>query len=240
MVAYFSGRRARMWAPMAPNRRRPTEKPFVAMDDLEFVRTWDRVAESLEQDLLAEARGGRSNLLVAVAVLTLPSGRRGIALAADDAGDGEGMAPVSHLVARAKKRLKPQESIALEVVDVALSESASWGTQSRSASPEAREGFDDIYDDAWVELRLTRARGLVLEVAVSIAIVTLAGGQARIIFTDRESGDGQGRIEVAGLLRRVTRMKMLLPGEKIHRVLLTVSLSETVWVASSRPDPLRR
>jgi len=187
---------------------------------------------------LQEARDGKRSLLVAVAVLALPDRQLRIAKARDDAGDGEGMAPVSHLVARAKPVLKPRETIELQVVEATLSEDGSWTPLARREHAHAQKALDDIYDAEWVTKSLKEARDVQNDIDVSVATLSLPSGQKRVVFFDAEFGDGEARKSVASLLRRSKRLKLIQPGEKLERILLKLTLSNTGWIAVGTPDPI--
>jgi hypothetical protein len=216
----------------------PADKPLVAMDDLETVRAWDRIFETLESSLLQEARDGKRSLLVAVAVLVLPTGEMRIATAMDDGGDGEGTAPVSHLVARAKPMLKPGETIKLQIVEVTISAEATWALLARRKRAHGQKSLDDIFDAEWVTQCLKEARNVQNDINVAVAALTLPTGEKRVVFADAELGDGEARKGVASLLRRAKRLKLLRPTEKLERILLKLTLSNTGWIAVGVPDPI--
>jgi hypothetical protein len=50
------------------------DKPFLAMNDIEWIQAWDRIGGSLEEELLQEAREGKATVEVAAAVLARASG----------------------------------------------------------------------------------------------------------------------------------------------------------------------
>jgi hypothetical protein len=221
-----------------PAKNKGKEKPLMAMDDLERTRAWDDIFEDVEVGLLDEARAGREKVMVAVAVLTLPDGQERIAYESDEAGDGEGSAPVSHVVARAKSRLRAKESIRFEMVDAFVTEDGTWRCAVRNERAYPQKRWEDILTSRRILERLEQARHEVSKVIhVSVALLKLAGGDLRVACADSERGDGEARGEMSTFVRRVKRTKRLRDGEELTRHLLKLTLSDAGWVATSVHDP---
>ncbi len=209
------------------------------MDELEFARAWDGISGGLEDELINEARCGRAKVMIAAAVLRTASGVHRVADASDDAGDGEGAAPVSHLVARAEPNLQANEGISLECVDASLSADGSWTVTARRERCRARKRLDDIYDEKWVREKIRAARTTAKDAVVSVTLLSMPDGLKRVVFTDRELGDNCGRRGCADLMRPAWRLRLLRPGETLERRLLTFTRSNSGWIVVSRRDPVR-
>jgi len=209
------------------------------MDELEYRRAWDQISKSLEAGLISEGRRGKSRIMLASAVLSLADGRKRIVYASDDAGDGEGLRPVAHLVSRARPRLRDGESIGLEVVTAELEGDGAWALSVKTRRAAGIKALDEFFDKEWIERRVSACRVAATTAMVSVAVLSLANGHRRVVFCDSELGDGEARAAVADLIRRANRLRLLEPAESLERLMVSFTRSATGWLASSRPDPLR-
>jgi hypothetical protein len=214
------------------------DKPLLAMNDLEWLQAWDRIGGSLEEGLIQEAREGKATVEVAAAVLVRANGIERVVVARDEAGDGEGAAPVAHLVARARSLLAAGETIRLEMVGLVLREDGSWQATARRERARGKKRLDSIFDEPWVRKKIATARRREKEMDLAAAVLVLPGGARRLVFTDMELGDSQARHAVADLLRRARRLKQLKDGERLERVLVRLKRTNGEWSASPRQDPL--
>ena len=96
-------------------------KPIIAFTELEDKRFGDEIGLMLEQPMLDEARTCKGSLLVAAAVLVLPSGDGRLLCYGGEPGDGEGSILSEHTVVLASRALMRGESVRLDFVDVMIS-----------------------------------------------------------------------------------------------------------------------
>jgi len=83
------------------------EKPILQMGDIERERAFDGIAESINADLLSEARsGGHDPIVLAAVVLISGDGSRRIVTYNGEYGDGDGIAQMKDLVRQLRRSNK--------------------------------------------------------------------------------------------------------------------------------------
>jgi len=101
------------------------EKPFLQMDELERERAWDSIYESLDEEMLDEARAGKDQICtVSLVVLKRPDGSTGIVSWSAEYGDDDAIDSDRERVQRIRrnKMLKPGEEVEHFTTEIAISQ----------------------------------------------------------------------------------------------------------------------
>lgn len=79
-------------------------KPFVQMDDLESTKAWDDIMGDTDSRILEAARKGEDQeLVLTLAILTLPSGERRVSYWNAEYGDGENRSYIGDFIRRIRR-----------------------------------------------------------------------------------------------------------------------------------------
>jgi hypothetical protein len=215
-------------------------KPLVEMSELEWKRMNDELGLELEEPMLRDARDGQGTLLVAAAVLVLPTGEARLLCDGDEWGDGEGSILAEHTVAIAGRAMKPAESVRLDLVTVQIASDGTCSCTVRAGEGAEHEVVDDILAPSLMKkLDAARRRGESEDADYSLVVLTTTSGAKRIVFADIHDGvGGEARSANADFVLRVRRLKWLKPGEIIDRTRLKLRLSGTQWTPVATLDPV--
>jgi hypothetical protein len=215
------------------------EKPFFLMNDLETMRAWDRIFESIEAGLLKEARRGKDIVVVAIALLVTATGQARPLYANEEAGDGEGKAPAEHIVARARNLLRRGEQVRLEFVNVAVTNDGSWSCVVRQGRGKRRTQFDDIWTTRTIQRYLAQARKDAEDIFLSVVVLSNSHEERRVALANCEFCDDSARRSSAEFVRRARRLHLLRRGERLDRIRIQLSNTNGEWGVRARPDPVR-
>jgi hypothetical protein len=214
------------------------DKPIVYMTELERMRMDDEIGGMLEEGMIQDARDGAGKLLVAAAILALPTGDARLLQWGDEWGDGEGSRLSEHMVVLAGRALREGESARLDLVRVEMDGAGCTCTVTPGDASE-HDDVDDILAPSLAR-DLDNARREADNVAVLwLVVLTTAAGARRVVHAAVDEDKGEGRSFVAQMVRRARRLKWLRAGERIERVRLDLRLSGTsTWKATVTADPV--